>query len=412
MIPAKDSRWSTPAEVKARLRRRWDRGEFLAESVVQGALYPLSLSIKGPTSSEVTADFAAVQEWVAGWRQQDGVRCEWKTVGHRLFGANEMPTAAHFQDAQDVVRFLGMHREWEMFQKIVENTRAQFPCILPWLARRSMQALTLSAEWERILAVVAWVRDHPRSGVYLRQVDLPGVHTKFIEAHRGVIAELLDQVLPPAAMESSARGAAGFNRRYGFRDKPERIRFRYLDPGCSIEPSRLGLDLTVDAQAFAQLNPPVQRVFITENEINFLAFPDVPGSLIIFGSGYGWSALQGVEWLQHCEVHYWGDIDTHGFSILDQLRSVLPHARSFLMDMATFESFRHLCSSEPTPAGRELQRLSPEEKLLFDMLRRERSGTTPRLEQERIPLSLIDSALRSLGTVGTPPGSLHNAALH
>jgi hypothetical protein len=410
MMPSKDSRWSTPAEVKARLRRRWDRGEFLGESVVQGALYPLSLPIKGPTSSEVTADFAAVQEWVAAWRQQTGVRCEWKTVGHRLFGANEMPTGAHFDDAQDVVRFLGMHREWEMFQKIVEHTRAQLPGILPWLARRAMQALTLSAEWDRILAVVAWVRDHPRSGVYLRQVDLPGVHTKFIEGHRGVIAELLEEVVPPAAMESSARGAAGFNRRYGFRYKPERIRFRYLDSACSIEPGRLGLDLTVDSQAFAQLNPPVQRVFITENEINFLAFPDVPGSLIIFGGGYGWSPLQGAEWLQRCEVHYWGDIDTHGFSILDQLRSVLPHARSFLMDMATFESFRHLCSTEPSPATRELQRLSPDEKLLFDTLRREIAEKTPRLEQERIPFCRLDSALRCLGEVGTQPGSQPNAA--
>jgi hypothetical protein len=410
MMPSKDCRWSTPAEVKARVRRRWDRGEFLAESVVQGALYPLSLSIKGPTSSEITADFAAVQEWVAAWRRPNGVRCEWKTVGHRLFGANEMPTAASFDDAQDVVRFLGMHREWETFQEIVEHTRAQLPGILPWLARRSMQALALSADWERILSVVVWVRDHPRRGVYLRQVDLPGVHTKFIEGHRGVISELLEEVVPPATTESSARGALGFNRRYGFRDKPERIRFRYLDPSCSIEPSRLGLDLTVDSQAFAQLNPPVQRVFITENEINFLAFPDFPRSLIIFGSGYGWSALQGAEWLQHCEVHYWGDIDTHGFSILDQLRSVLPHAQSFLMDLATFEAFRHLCSTESTPAKRELQRLSPEERLLFDMLRRESAETTPRLEQERIPFCRIDAVLRCLGPVGTQPDSQHNAA--
>ena len=37
---------------------------------------------------------------------------------------------------------------------------------------------------------------NPRPNIYLRQVDLPGLHTKFIEAHRGVLAELLDLALP------------------------------------------------------------------------------------------------------------------------------------------------------------------------------------------------------------------------
>jgi hypothetical protein len=35
----------------------------------------------------------------------------------------------------------------------------------------------------------------------------------------------------------------------------------------------------------AHESAPLERVFITENEINGLAFPDVPGSLVIFGLG-------------------------------------------------------------------------------------------------------------------------------
>jgi hypothetical protein len=38
-------------------------------------------------------------------------------------------------------------------------------------------------------------------------VDIPGVHSKFIEAHRGVLAEWLDLVLPAAAIEASAIGS-------------------------------------------------------------------------------------------------------------------------------------------------------------------------------------------------------------
>ncbi len=42
--------------------------------------------------------------------------------------------------------------------------------------------------------------------------------------------------------------------------------------------------------------------------------------------------LAQAGWLARCQVYYWGDIDTHGFAILDQLRTHIPHARSLLMD--------------------------------------------------------------------------------
>jgi hypothetical protein len=35
-------------------------------------------------------------------------------------------------------------------------------------------------------------------------------------------------------------------------------------------------------------------------------------------------------------VLYWGDLDTHGFAILDELRAHCPHAESLLMNRATF----------------------------------------------------------------------------
>jgi hypothetical protein len=44
----------------------------------------------------------------------------------------------------------------------------------------------------------------------LRQLDIPGVDTKFIEAHRGLLAELLDAVLPEQAVDREACGARRF----------------------------------------------------------------------------------------------------------------------------------------------------------------------------------------------------------
>jgi len=49
-----------------------------------------------------------------------------------------------------------------------------------------------------------------------------------------VLIQWLDQVLPPEVINTSARGVSGFARRYGFRDKPQRIRLRGLDPARAL----------------------------------------------------------------------------------------------------------------------------------------------------------------------------------
>jgi hypothetical protein len=279
---------------------------------------------------------------------------------------------------------------------MVELCRATFPELLEWLAKHAIPALDLAPDWPAILAAVVWIRDHPRSGRFVRQMDAPGVHTKLVEKHRGVISELLDKVLPATAIDDSARGASAFARRYGFRDKPDRIRIRFLDRSCAISPDRLGLDLTLDAAAFAALDPPVERVFITENEVNFLAFPDCPRSLVIFGSGYGWSAFTAASWLHQREIHYWGDIDTHGFAILDQLRSNLPHVHSLLMDREVLLQHRTLWTTESNPVRHELTRLSSEEKSTLEELRRQTEASALRLEQEQLPFSVLQNALRQV----------------
>ncbi len=57
--------------------------------------------------------------------------------------------------------------------------------------------------------------------------------------------------------------------------------------------------------------------------------------MLILGVGYGWDALARSDWLGRCTIHYWGEIDTHGFAVLEQLRSRLERVESFLMDRDT-----------------------------------------------------------------------------
>ncbi len=397
--------WTRPAALRAQVQKLWDRGDLLASVVTGEPLFPRRLTLHGPSSQEMSDRFGEVRAWIGELRALPHCRVELREFRHRLFGANAIPDEVWIDRLDDALALIGKRRDASRFGTLLELTRARQPQLLAWLAKRPLRALDLSAEWNRLLDIVAWLQAHPRPGVYLRQVDIAGVHSKFIEAQRSVLGELLDLVLPPAALDSSAAGASQFARRYGFRDKPQRIRFRILDRRHALLAGDLEQDLTVDARSFARIDPKVERVFITENEINFLAFPEVTDSLIIFGAGYGFETLADAAWLSRCRIHYWGDIDTHGFAILDQLRAHFAHVESFLMDRATLLAFETQWGEEDRQTLRELPRLHAEEGALYDDLRDNRLRRNLRLEQERIGFGWVEAALAELTAAGQPDRS-------
>lgn len=399
--------WTTQAGVRAQVQRLWDRGDLLRATVTEAVAWPLRLSLKAPGSTDLANRFEAVREWVRAIADTPQVRIEWRDWNHRVQGMQGLPAELWVDTLSDALAIVGKHREARRFGQIWQRTIAAQPALQAWLLRRPIQALDLADRWERLLAVIAWVQRHLRPGVYLRQVDAPGVDSKFIEAHRGVLTELLDLALPPEAVDATARGVGLFARRFGFLDKPVRIRFRLLDPGLT---KRFGLlvssdsgglvwndelpDITLDATSFARLALPVERVYITENETNFLAFPQATRAIVVFGAGYGWEALARADWLHRCRLHYWGDIDTHGFAILDQLRAGLPHVRSCLMDRDTLLAHRLHWSAEPEPVKHELARLTKEETAVYDDLRFDRLQPGLRLEQERVGYGWLSERLR------------------
>ncbi|MES2088745.1 MAG: DUF3322 domain-containing protein [Pseudomonadota bacterium] len=395
------SEWTSASALREQVRKRWDKGELLAERVASHNLFPMRLTLRGPSSGELSERFDAVRSWAFELQQgtRHGYRLVMRDVRHRIIGQNSVPAEIWVDSLDDAVRWLGKASEVKAFDALVALTRQQQPALLTWLQRQPLRALALADQWSHLLAFVGWMQGHPQPGIYLRQVDLRGIHSKFIETHRSVLADLLDLVLPFDVINADASGGAQFARRYGFRDKPLRVRFRWLDSKASGWISGGDGDYTVSQVAFARLRPAVEHVFITENEINFLSFPEVANSLVVFGAGYGFEALANADWLHHGKLHYWGDIDTHGFAILDQLRAHHPHATSFLMDRQTLLAHRPQWTVESQATLRDLPRLSPEEGALYDDLRWMRlSDQSLRLEQERIDFGWVALATEACRT--------------
>lgn len=388
--------WSSTKDLKTKLMRIWDRGDLLREALTENHHFPLRLSLKTPDSNDLSSRFDAVRSWAAELAANPVLRLEFREVKHRVQGAQRLPTSAWIDSLEGALSWLNKHREWNRFLSLVEITRHSLPGLLPWLEKHPLEALELAGEWPRLLTVVAWLVDNPRPNIYLRQVDLPGLHTKFIEAHRGILAELLDLVLPSEAVDNTKSGSRQFSARYGFLEKPVLIRFRVLDPEIVWGLGPLCPDIALDAESFSRLHIGTERVFITENETNFLAFPHVSGSIAIFGAGYGWEALARCRWLHQCAIHYWGDIDTHGFGILDQLRAHFDHVDSFLMDRATLDAHSLFWGVEDCPLRANLLRLTKEERTLYQSLRDNSIREGLRLEQEYVGFGWLNECLRNL----------------
>ena len=386
--------WTTPADLRRQVQRHWDSGRLLGESLSEPRpsgsghlLFPMELRLKGPDTRALSERFEEVRRWIRELEGESRYAIEWREINHRLLGRNRVPARIVVPGEREALELIGKTGDAARFRSLAVVTMEKLPELGAWLARRPLVALENAADWERILKVLVWFRGHPRSGLYLRQLDIAGVDTKFMEGRKPLLAELLDIVILPN------REQGNFEPRYGLRSKPSQIRFRILDERLAIQ----GLtDLAVPAREFAGLDLPVERVFITENEINGLAFPAVPGSLVIFGLGYGLDRLSEVRWLHRRALHYWGDIDTYGFHILDRLRALFGDAQSFLMDRETLLEHAPLWVREGNPYDGELPRLNSAERALYDDLRHNRLGERVRLEQERIPYGWLQRALGSM----------------
>jgi hypothetical protein len=390
--------WTTSSDLRKQVLRVWDRGKILAAGITGETLFPLTLSMRRPEAQAIGHSFEAVRRWIRELEENSrscrgfGYEIEWADVNHRQLGRNRMPGRIAVPTESDALRLIGMEREGRRFRALAQVTTEKLPTLAQWLPRRPLVVLENASDWPRILDALTWFRDHPRSNLYLRQVDIPGVDTKFVEGRKALFSELLDIVLernPPAEAVAET-----FEQRYGLRTKPPVVRFRVLDSRIAIA----GLsDLTIPASDFAALNIAARHIFITENEVNGLAFPGFAEAIVVFGLGYGVELLHSASWMSGRHISYWGDIDTHGFAMLDRLRGGFPNARSLLMNRETLMAHRSLWGREDVPCRTVLSRLDEDERALFDDLVHDRLGEKVRLEQERVSYTFVEENLKAIG---------------
>jgi hypothetical protein len=384
--------WSTPSDMVAKVRRRWDSGNLLT-TYSREQWEPIVIPLRAPSAAELAEHFGAAQDWLDAWRRVDMalVQLTWRRVGGRIVGSNEVPHRAVIERPEQAWALLRVGRHVEAYARLLDATRRSAPALAEWMTTAPMKVLAYKQSWPRLVDVVQWIDEHTTTERYVRHIDVPGVDTKFIEEHRGVLSQLLDRQLAPERVDQ-AYPPVRFAERYRFLAKPTYVRLRTLGQPA---PAAFGpfTEVTVRVSELATTPLDVARVLIVENETTYLALPSSVDTIAVFGGGYAVSTLAPLTWLGERELVYWGDIDTHGFAILDRLRQVFPHTTSILMDDETLLRHRAHWGHEATPVTTPLAHLTPEEAQLYRDLVCERYAPALRLEQERIRFSHVQQLL-------------------
>ncbi len=380
-MATRSASWTSVAELRAACLKSWERGEILRELHEPSGAYPRRRPLKSPSAGELRQRFAEARDWVgelrAGARHY---RIESKSIGHQSIGANEVPQAVWFDSVGDEVAFVGKGREAAAFLKLAADLEAAEPGLRPWVLGKPFALLALDSAALVVAKVARWLVENPEPGIYVRQIALAGVHTKFVEKHVPSIDEMAAALAGSEVPRSSSMKS--FRVRHGFALEPDTVRMRALS-GILNAPGGAE-DLEIPAEAFEKMALRVKTVIVTENKTNFLALPLMPDTLVVFGGGYGFAGLGAAAWVGGCDVVYWGDLDTHGFAILNQLRSHHPHVRSVLMDKSTLMDHRGFWGVETTPSKGTLAHLDAAEAELFGELVAGIHGQQIRLEQEQV----------------------------
>lgn len=394
---------TTPKNLKQRALKIWKSGILHRAWLQNSNQFPLEIPLKNIPAKTLLADFSEVQEIISTLRQ-DGQKyghtiINNKTISHRQLGEQSIPTVIAFKTETLFLNYVAKTAEFTQFKHLTEQSLKQDTILLDWLIRFPFKVIKYANIWSQLLNICHYFKAHPQPDCYIRQLDIRGIDSKFIEQHKSILNELLTQILDKTQYDHKITGLShhGFERRYGFRYDQPLIRFRILDPSLAIN----GLtDLTLSLSEFKQLDIAVNTIFIAENKINGLAFPHYPlafphypKAIVIFGLGYAVNLLTEIKCLQGRSLYYWGDIDTDGLAILSRLRQYYPETKSLLMDQQTLDQFTDLVVIDPIKSPeKSLNYLTEKEKNLYYKLQQE----SLRLEQERISFSYFKQCLLNI----------------
>jgi len=410
----------SPDDIIEILKRKFKNKhkEWLKETVSDFNQWSLEINLGIPTEQEALKHPEGVRSWISVWNKWqsnavNGNTLIWIERRWRTLGMQSVPEKLIIASAKDAAVWIGEDARWsratERFKMLVQHWSAvgseAASALIDVLPRHfNVLADYNDGDFNSLCEILSWICVNPKSNLYIRQIPVAGIDSKWLESRKGLVAELI-AAMKCGVSDSDISIEQGipsrdFYKICGLKPLPQIIRMRVLDPKLRKMFGGLG-DISAPLEEVAGFNFAMPAspfiVFIVENVQTALAFGDLENSIVLFGLGYGVEVLGKLPWLGQSRCIYWGDIDTHGFAILSRARSYLQKLDSILMDEAALLSHKQLWVTEKDQATSvKLPNLTADEQKLYQALKSSAFGQSVRLEQERIRWDYAWNILRTL----------------
>lgn len=374
------------AAVTKRLENTWDSD---AAGVAGAWPHKFALGVPsdkpGLESGWTSTIHPLIRTW-RDWAEQHPARlC---IEARRVFTTvQDVPTHLEVLTAADAATIVG--GDWaerlERGQRRTSELVKRFPeAAEPQRIIRAADGYT-DVDFALLLDVAAWFTANDASGYTPRQVPIPGVHAKWIDAHGR-------QILNVTGLQTLGLLPA----------HPSRIHFTYLDPEYRVAGRRIHDSATVGDAFVPAFQPDI--VIVSENKDTAIHFPPVPGGIAVEGDGFGGKTAAAFDWLVGARnLLYWGDIDAYGFEILNGWRGDGVPVVSILMDQAAYDAYESFGTNadrygRPLKPGtpKPLPFLTDAERAVYERLLDPVLPGHRRIEQERVPLGVAREIVLSL----------------
>lgn len=376
----------TAEEIKKKAERKYQ--DYLRGIVMCVPFEPIDILCDKKPGSTIAEyekelkDIRSLSKEVKGY----GYTIEWKTINTKNLGIQDLPGRVLFESSEDFERFLQKTKEVYCFRNDFSAILSTFPALMNWVEKYPMKVVENAGVWEDILKVLAYFSENPSPNLYIRELPIK-VHTKFIERNKAIIHELLDIIIAPFVCGEEKE----FEKRFNLKYVEPIVRLRVLDKEVASSYFNGISDVSIPVSQFCDVQLPIKKIFVVENLVNFLTFPQIADAVVVWGKGYAVSAIKDSVMLKSSELYYWGDYDIQGFEILSQFRGYFPQTKSFLMDRATFDEYFEKDLGVPNNVSVDLN-LTSEERTLYEHLKL----NNYRLEQEKIPQDYLIKHLMEL----------------
>ena len=192
-----------------------------------GDRWPLEVNLDIPTENQALRQVEDVRCWVESWQSwRGGGSISWADRRWSRLGTQRLPGRLTIGTPLEAARWIGEGERWERAAGRFAQLAGRWPGVRAVLPRYfGLLADYSEGEYRRLIAMAEWLKGHPLSNLYPRQLPVPGVDSKWLESRKRVLADLV------GGLSGGAPGGGDFFERCGLKALPRLVRLRILGGG-------------------------------------------------------------------------------------------------------------------------------------------------------------------------------------